>query len=110
MLGTLLRAASDFLFKLRNIIQLFLVDTTPELVYQVRVLGSVALAFLELRKVLNDALHIFNRFALGLAILVLKEPLDECVDGVCYIAEVAIHYLTEEVVIMAREHDLLHLL
>ena len=110
MLRALLGAASDLLFELRDLIQLFLVNAAAQFVDQVRVLGGVALALLELREVLNDTLHVLDRLALGLAILVLEEALYERVDGVCHVAEVAVHLLGEELIIVAGEDNLLHVI
>ena len=73
-------------------------------------LGGVAFALLELRKVLDDSLHVLDSLELSLALLLVKEPLHHIVNSVGHFAEVVEHQVFEELIVVTGQNDLFHLL
>lgn len=71
-------------------------------------LSGISLPFLELREVFNDPLHIFNGFKLSLALFVGEKTLDELVDGISHVSEIAKHDICESLVFITRYNHLSH--
>ena len=83
-----------------DFIEALLLHLLVNLFKQVEMLGSVSLAFLKLREVLNDSLHVFNRFELSLALLVLEELLNKVVDFFSHFTIVTEHLSHEELIVV----------
>ena len=108
MLVLALNATNYILFSLRRVIQIPLIDNLSHFLQNIEVLGGISLSFFEFREVLNNSLHVFDRVKLCLALLFLKERLNQRVNGVSHISEVVEHNLSEKFVILTRENNLLH--
>ena len=70
---------------------------------------GVPLTLLKLWEILNYPLHIFYGFELSLALFVVEKFLDQVVDVFSHLAEVLVHYLLEEFVVIARQHYFPHI-
>lgn len=73
-------------------------------------LRGVPLAFLELREVVNNPLHVLNGCKLGMTLLVFQEVLDQIVNVFRHLPEILIHNTSIECVLVRRKHHLFHLL
>ena len=72
--------------------------------------SSIPLLLLELGEVLDHSLHVLDGLELGLALLVGEELLHQAVDAVRHLAEVLVHDLREELVVLLRKNHLPQLL
>ena len=72
-------------------------------------LRCITLTLFELGEVFDDTLHIFDGVELCGAFLRLKELVDTTLDLTGEISEVRVHHASVEVIVLARDHDLLHL-
>lgn len=99
--------AGDALFQLTDLEKVLGTHPPAELRDEGDVLAHVARELSELGVLLDEALHVGDRFDVGVVLGLGLVLLDVLLDIAAQVAKVHVHVLLEEGVLVLREHNLL---